>query len=481
MAKPRRNQSAKHTTLEQTIRKATRQALHDIGESTPEAAWVGNKVHWPVTCTVGPGLEGAIACESSVGYVNGARGNLIYRGYDVVELCESSTFEEVAFLLLYGDLPTRREFESFNQRLVQYRFLPHTLRMMMSSPLEQMHPMAALRLGTILLRQRLSWRDQDAGEPEESEAIAADEDTVPSEESEQQGESRAEYQFRLWPADKPQNVRKSADNSAGIQTCLRLISGIATLTAAIARIRNEKLPIDPDPSLGYAANLLYMMHGIRPSPEEARILDIALILHADHGMNASTFAAMVVASTMADIYASVTAGIGALSGPLHGGANEAVIEQLQSIGDPSKVKAWVARTLRNKQKVMGFGHRVYKAYDPRARILGPLAKHLSGHPSIAGMYQTATTLEKEVVAALGRKKAIFPNVDFYSGLVYQALGIPQPMFTPMFAVSRMAGWTARVFEYLKNNRIFRPRAIYTGPMDLDYVPMNQRNETGENT
>ena len=203
-------------------------------------------------------------------------------------------------------------------------------------------------------------------------------------------------------------------------------------------------------------------------------MDIALILHADHGMNASTFASLVVASTLSDIHFSIGAGIAALNGPLHGGANEQVILTLQRIGSAENVTQWLEGALSRKERIMGFGHRVYKAYDPRARILAPLAESLStGNVRAESLFLTARELEGRVTERLGHK-GIFPNVDYYSGLVYRALGIPTELFTPVFAVSRVAGWCARIIEYLENNRIFRPRAIYVGPFDLKYQPIEAR-------
>jgi citrate synthase len=205
-------------------------------------------------------------------------------------------------------------------------------------------------------------------------------------------------------------------------------------------------------------------------------MDVALVLHADHGMNASTFAALVVASTLADIYFAVGAGIGALSGPLHGGTNELVLGMLAEIEHPRHVKSWCRKAMKEKRKILGFGHRVYKTYDPRARILGPLARYLAQHNrAVQPLYRVAAALEKEVVSALGAQKGIFPNVDFYSGLVYKALGIPSEMFTPIFAVSRVSGWTARIAEYLEHNRIFRPRAMYVGEFGKSYVPLGERD------
>ncbi len=441
--------------------------VHKESAGSSESAYAGKKIDWPVHCTVGPGLEGAIACETKVGYVNGSEGRLIYQGYDVFDLCQNSCFEEVSYLLLKGKMPTDKQFERFNKKLIDYRYLPNTQRMMMSFPLESMHPMAALRLGADLMRRRLTWRDDVLGRPSLDDAIAADEDSIPME-TVPMGERRAIYEFHRKKRSRPAGVLK-ADDAASLDSCFHLISGLATLAAGISRVREDKLPVEPDPRLGHAANLLYMMTGKKPSGEEERIMDIALILHADHGMNASTFASMVVASTMSDVYSSVGAGIGALSGPLHGGANEQVLRVLQAIGKPGNVERWFGKTRKAGKVIPGFGHRVYKTYDPRARMLAPLARHVARkHAQLNPLYETALKLEDLVISTLGKEKGVFPNVDFYSGLVYSSMGIPAEMFTPIFAVSRVAGWSARVQEYLRNNRIFRPRAIYVGSFGKEY-------------
>ena len=462
----------RNDTVTRLVLAAAAKARAETGAiSAPEFA---GKVKWPVDCTVGPGLEGAIACESKVGYVDGTRGKLLYRGYDIFDLCAYSTFEEVSYLLLQGHLPTPSQLKAFDTKLKRYRSLPNTLRSLMGFPLEELHPMAALRLGTNLMRQRLTWRDIEAGRPDTTDAIAADEDSIGME-TPPVGEEKAIYEFKRSRATRPSDARKVTDNAANMNACMHLVAGVATLAAAIGRVREDKLPIEPDPELSHAANFLYMLTGKRPSREEERIMDVALILHADHGMNASTFASLVVASTLADVYYSVGSGIAALSGPLHGGANEAVVAMLADIGEPGNVKAWFESTRRQKRKVMGMGHRVYKTYDPRARVLAPLAEHIvCGCPETTRMFATAKRLESHVVKTLGKEKMVFPNVDFYSGLVYECMGIPREMFTPIFAVSRVAGWTARIHEYLQNNRIFRPRAIYVGDFDNAYVPLSKR-------
>lgn len=446
---------------------------------TPEPE-LTRRVHWPVHCTVGPGLEGAIACESKVGYVNGSKGWLIYRGYDIFDLCAHSTFEEVCYLLLHGRLPTASQFKRFKAKLAEYRHQSATLRMLMSFPVEELHAMAALRLGSSLLRQHYAVRDHEGAQPTATTAIYTDEDSIPMETTPTGGE-HAIYEFKgprgATTAAQPLDARFS--HPVARESCYRVLGGTATIAAAIARLREGHMPIeaDPDPELSHAANLLYMMNGRLPTPLEERVMDVALILHADHGMNASTFACMVVASTLSDIQFAIGAGIGALSGPLHGGANELVLHTLRAIGHPRNVKTWVAHAMARRRKIPGFGHRVYKAYDPRARILGPLAKLLAKNDkTMRPLVRIAEALEREVVAHLGQTKSVFPNVDFYSGLVYGCLGIQPELFTPIFAVSRVAGWTARVLEYLQNNRLFRPRAMYVGPLNRRYVPIGKRGE-----
>ncbi|MCP4652033.1 MAG: citrate/2-methylcitrate synthase [Candidatus Omnitrophica bacterium] len=426
-------------------------------------------VKWPVDCVVGPGLEGAIACESKIGYVNGSKGELIYQGYNIFDLCAYSTFEEVSYLLLHGNLPTKPQLSSFNEKLIEYRNIPNTIGTLMGFPIRTMSAMAALRAGTNFMRYECTYADSPDYIPDRSKIISADEDSIPME-TIPMGEEHAIYEFK-------KGVKESKDAGLdlhppeGYPACYHLISGVSSVAGAVARIRQGFLPIAFDPELSHAANLIYMITGKKPTPVEERVMDVALILHADHGMNASTFATMVVASTLSDIYLAMGSGIAALSGPLHGGANEEVLKMLEEIGSVSNVASWYKHARAKKKKIMGFGHRVYRAYDPRARVLGPLAEHLvneGGDAQAKTMLSIAKALEKEVISTLGAKKGIFPNVDFYSGIVYSCLGIPPDFFTPIFAVSRAAGWTARVMEYLKHNRIFRPRAMYVGSFDRKY-------------
>lgn len=458
--------------ITQTILDVAGKAKSD--RSAVDAYVPTGKTKWPVSCTVGPGLEGAIACETRIGFVNGSEGTLIYQGYDIFDLCAHSTFEEVSYLLLHGQMPSKRQFVKYKEKLIECRFLPNTLRALMGVRIEELHPMAALRFGENLMRQRRTWRDSESARPSIEDAIAADEDSIPME-TKPMGEEHAIYEFRAAKHARPEDVRQITDDAVSMEACTYLISGMATLTAAIARLREDKMPIEPDPELSHAGNFLYMMSGSRPSPEEERIMDVALILHADHGMNASTFASMVVASTMSDIYFSIGAGIAALSGPLHGGANEQVIRVLREIGSAENVERWYKKARKRGDKIPGFGHRVYRTTDPRARVLAPLLRIVSkGNPGVLPLVKTARKLAKLVVADLGKEKSVFPNVDFYSGLIYTCMGIPEEMFTPIFAVSRVAGWTARVHEYLKHNRIFRPRAMYVGDFGKEYVPIEDR-------
>jgi len=430
-------------------------------------------VQWPVQCTVGPGLEGAVACESKVGYVNGTKGWLLYRGYDIFDLCAHSNFEEVSYLLLHGQLPAREKYRAFQGKFRLFWHIPKTIRQITGLPLEEMTPMGALRLGTTIMRQNQTYRDEKAHDHETS-ALGTDEDSIAME-SQPTGHEKAVYEFIKSHTPNPSLSTTDKNSSMEFDSCYHLIAGIPTLLAAIHRIRIGHMPIGPKADLSHSANFLYMLTGEIPDAVSERILDICLMLHADHGMNASTFASLVVASTLSDIYFSIGAGIGALNGPLHGGANQEVITMLRSIGGPEKVEEWFEKARAEKRKIPGFGHRVYKTYDPRALILEPLAEILSEKTDESRkLFATAKKLEGLVIRQWGEDKKIYPNVDFYSGLVYDSLGIPDTLFTPIFAVARMAGWTSRIMEYLERNRIFRPRAIYTGTFGEEWVPSEER-------
>ncbi|MCF7870120.1 MAG: citrate/2-methylcitrate synthase [Candidatus Omnitrophica bacterium] len=461
--------------ITEIILKAKEKAAAEV-DIKAESEFVKN-VKWPVDCVVGPGLEGAIACESKIGYVNGSKGWLVYRGYNIFDLCAYSTFEEVSYLLLYGKLPTEDQLKKFKEKLISYRHIPKTIRLLAGFPVQDMNAMGALRLGTNLMRQECTFVDKEEYKPDAKTTISADEDSIPME-TRPKGEKKAIYSLKGAEGIKrPVGLSKDLHMPVGYEPAFHLISGIPTIAGAVARLRAGELPLNPDPELSHAGNLIYMLTGRLPNPNEERIMDIALILHADHGMNASTFATMVVASTLSDLYFAVGSGVAALNGSLHGGANERVINMLSEIGNSENVKKWYKKKREKKEKISGFGHRVYKAYDPRARVLGPLAKFLvkdKHDDKIENLFKVAEKLEKEVVSSLGEKKKIFPNVDFYSGIVYSCLDIPTELFTPIFAVSRVSGWTARALEYLKNNRIFRPRAVYSGPLEEKYLPIDKR-------
>ena len=399
-------------------------ARESESEAEPEFSMA---VEWPVEAKIGLGLEGAIASETRIGYVNGPKGRLSYCGYDIFDLAAESSYVETAYLLLFGKLPNSAQFSAFREKLRNYRNLPpETFDILRAMPITRVHPMVALGAGVLA-------------------AAATDEDA---------------------------NVTTV---EAETEAAIRLIAALPTITAAVARLRRGEEPVDADPQLDHSANFLYMLTGSQPSAEFARIMDVSLILHADHGMNASTFAAMVVNSSLSDMYMTVGAGIASLKGPLHGGANEHVLYALEEIGSPERVKSWFKKVRQDKKKIMGFGHRVYKAYDPRARVLKPLAAMLAERSAVTKpLYVVAEKLEQLAIEELGKEKGIFPNVDFYSGLVYQAMAIETPMFTPIFAVARVAGWTSRVLEYLQSNRIFRPRATYVGSARVQYTPIDKR-------
>ncbi len=383
------------------------------------------KLEWPVTVQLGKGLEGAITNATKLGYIDGEKGWLIYRGYNIFDLAEHSTFEETSYLLLFGKLPTRDELDDFDRKLKGYREVPQqVLDILKSLPIKDIHPMAALRTAVSVL----GCLDKKADE------VTVENDT---------------------------------------EIAIKLIAQMATLAGAIARLRKDKEPIPPDNSLSHAANYLYMMTGEKPDDFFAKVMDVALILHADHGMNASTFTTMVINSSLSDLYSAVVGGIGSLKGPLHGGANERALAELMKIKDVDDAVRYVRECIAQKKKIMGFGHRVYKAYDPRAKILGQYSQKVTEMKGMGHLYQIAKKVEEEVIAAYG-KKGIFPNVDFYSGTIYYAMGIEPAMFTPIFAVSRISGWVARVLEYLPENRIFRPRAVYVGPMEAEYIPIDKR-------
>ncbi|CAK6689517.1 citrate synthase [Synechococcus sp. CCY9201] len=371
-----------------------------------------------------PGLEGVPATQSAICDIDGQQGLLTYRGYDVDELADRSSFLETAYLLIWGDLPTASQLASFQHEVQMHRRVSFRIRDMMKCFPATGHPMDALQSSAASLGLFYSRRALD----------------------------NPEYIF---------------------EAVVRLIAKIPTMVAAFQLIRKGQDPIQPRDDLSYAANFLYMITEREPDPLAARIFDACLILHAEHSLNASTFSARVTASTLTDPYAVVASAVGTLAGPLHGGANEDVLAMLETIGSADRVEAWLDQAIAEKQKIMGFGHREYKVKDPRAVILQRLAEDLFDRFGHDPLYDLARQLEDAAAVRLG-PKGIYPNVDFYSGLVYRKLGIPRDLFTPIFAIARTAGWLAHWKEQLGANRIYRPTQIYTGTSDLSWVPLEAR-------
>jgi citrate synthase len=357
----------------------------------------------------GKGLEGVVAAETALSDIDGQKGVLYYVGYDIHELV-NATFEEVVYLLHNLDLPTSNQLEDVREELATSRELDEYVMDLLPRLAQDAVPMSCLRTCASLS----SVKDPDGAEMSEEA-----------------------------------NYRKA----------VRLMARFPTLVAYYDRLRNGEQLIAPDPTLSQAANFLYMLKGDKADEDAARMFDICLVLHADHTMNASTFAARVCAATLSDMYSAVTAAIAALKGPLHGGANEAVMKMIDEIGEPSNAREYIVNRLNSKQKVMGFGHRVYKTEDPRATHLRQMSKNLAEKSGDGRLYEISAEIEKTVMD----EKGIYPNVDFYAASVYGYLGIPTDLFTPIFACSRVAGWTAHVREQYADNRLIRPDHAYIGP------------------
>jgi citrate synthase len=373
-----------------------------------------------------PGLANVPAAESNVCYLDGSIGKLQYRGYPIEVLAERSTFEEVAYLLLYGGLPTQSQLNGFEQELRRARTVKFRIIDLLKTLPESGHPMDALM-----------------------SAVSA--------------------MSMFYPGD---HVNDAEFRNA---CCVRLIAKLPTIVAAWQHVRSGDDPYRSRPDLGHAANFLYILTGEEPEPLIARTMDVALILHAEHQMNASTFSARVTGSALADPYAVTAAAIGTLSGPLHGGANEDVLTMLRTIRDgrPNTVRAWAEDRLARKLKIPGFGHREYKVKDPRATILQRLSERVFEKHGSTPLYDVAVELEHQMADLVGGK-GIYPNVDFYSGILYDKMKIPTDLFTPIFAVARIAGWLAHLIEQLNNNRIFRPSQIWTGHADREFIPLPDR-------
>jgi citrate synthase len=369
------------------------------------------------------GLEDAVVSTSEICFIDGQKGRLLYRGFDVDDLAAQSTFEETVYLLWYGHLPTRKELDTLTKALsaTANRKLPPKLIEMLRLFPRKTTPMEILRTGV----SALSAFDPDADD----------------------------------------NSRE-----ATLRKSIRLTAQMPTLVAAWERIRRGKPLMTPNPKLNLAGNFLYMMSGKPPTPLAAKTFDVALILHADHEFNASTFAARVTAATLSDVHSGVVSGIGALKGPLHGGANEQVMLMVEKIKDPAKAGAFIKKAIADKARLMGFGHRVYRVEDPRAKHLRRLATELG--EQIHDMHYVE--ILNTVAAAVTAEKHIYPNVDLYSGAAYAAMGISTDQFTPIFAMSRVAGWAAHVLEQHGNNRLIRPRSDYIGATEARYVPLADR-------
>ncbi len=364
------------------------------------------------------GLEDVVSGQSSICFIDGQEGRLLYRGYDIVDLAPNSNYEETAFLLWNGHLPTASELHSFSAELAAKRAVPEGVLSIMSGLPTNCDAMDALRVGVAALGV---YDDPMYTSEEKAQSIAAK---------------------------------------------------MATLVAAIHRHKHNQEVLAPRDDLGYAANLLYMVTGEVPSKEDTHLMDVLLILHADHELNASTFTARVIASTLSDVYSAVTGAVGALKGPLHGGANEKVIEMTMEIGTPENAESYVDALLAKRQKIMGFGHRVYRTMDPRAAILKEMAKKFIRSEKEKKAFHILEKTEE----MMKTWKNLYPNVDLYSGLALNHVGIPSYLFTPVFAVGRAPGWLAHILEQYSDNRIIRPRAEYIGPTKADYVPIEQRTQ-----
>ncbi len=367
-----------------------------------------------------PGLEGVIAGETAISTVEGG---LSYRGYPVGELCEQATFDEVAYLLIYGDLPTAAELQRFQTRVAMARQIPDSVRNLFLALPRETPPLDVLRT-----------------------AVSA---------------------FAHFDPDHADNSRE-----ANIRKAERLLAQIPVAIADHFRISKGLQPIPARPELLHSANFLHMLRGTESTPADVKALDVSLILYAEHEFNASTFTARVIVSTMSDLHSAVVGAIGALKGPLHGGANEKVMDVVRSAGGPETAEAWTLEALARKARIMGFGHRVYKTGDVRAGILKTYARSaaMAAGPDALKWEETADTIER----VMAEKKNMFPNLDWPAGRLYHAMDLEIPLYTPMFAMSRVAGWAAHVIEQLDNNRLIRPRGLYIGPAPRAVKPLDQR-------
>jgi 2-methylcitrate synthase len=371
-----------------------------------------------------PGLAGIPAAESRICFIDGQKGVLEYRGLPIEVLAERTSFEETTLLLIRGRLPAEAELRAFKRDLARHRRLKYRIVDLLKCLPESGHPMDAL-----------------------GSSVAA--------------------MGMFYPSKEVQDAEVQS------QAALRLIAKLPTLVAAYHRLRRGDEALAPRDDLEHAANFLWLLHGDDPDPFVARVLDVCLILHAEHSMNASTFSARVTGSTLADPYSVISAAVSTLAGPLHGGANEDVVGMLREIGSVGNVRPYIEKHIRENRKIAGFGHRVYKVKDPRAGILEKMAVGVCDRLGGTVLYDIARETEKVVTEHLG-PKGIYPNVDFYSGIVYDRMGIPTDLFTPIFAIARVAGWLAHWIEQLANNRIFRPGQSYIGERSKEFTPIERR-------
>ena len=386
----------------------------------PTEKFMTTKVNAPAG-TSAAGLRGVAAATSCISDVNGEKGELIYQGYNIHDLAEHSTFEEVIFLLWNKRLPTSSELSELERSIRNAYEVPSEIIALIKQFPRKADPIDVLRTAV----SALEFYDTDA---------------------------------------------RNISREASVKTAIKLTAQFPTLVAAADRIRRGLEPIKPDSNLNIAANFLYQLKGEKPSERVARLFDVCLILHADHELNASTFTARVVAGTLADMYASVTAAIGALSGPLHGGANTNVMKTLLEIGSVENVEPYIKKALAEKRKIMGFGHAVYKTEDPRATHLRKFSKEMGEAAGNSKWYEMSRKVEEVIM----REKGLFPNVDFFSASTYYMMGIPLDLYTPIFAVSRISGWTGHILEQYADNKLIRPRAEYVGQRDLRYIPITER-------
>ncbi|MEM0362414.1 MAG: citrate synthase/methylcitrate synthase [Sulfolobaceae archaeon] len=370
---------------------------------------------------INKGLENVYVKETSITYIDGELGRLYYRGYSIFDLAEFSSFEETSYLLWYGKLPLQSQLDEFKKKLAEHRQISDNIVDFLRRVRKDANPMDVLRTSVSLM-----------------------------------------------------GIDDNNNSESILEKAIKITAKIPTIISYYYRLRKNLDIIEPRNDLSHAENFLYMITGKIPNEIEKKALDVALILHMDHEMNASTFACLVVSSTLSDIYSAIVSGISALKGPLHGAANSEALKMFLEIGKPENVEEYIIKRLENKQRIMGFGHRIYKTYDPRAIILKKYAKEITRLKNLDELYNIADKVEQIGVKLLGNK-GIYPNVDFYSGLVFYSLGFEPDLFPAIFTSARVVGWTSHIMEYLQDNRLIRPKAKYVGEIGKTYVPINNRS------